>query len=189
MKYMSKNHPFFDIEEVWYIFGKFNVNCFATENLILHCMNNYEIQVVEAITSEDGSINDSCCVLFSSLTKPTVRSEFIKEITYSSFLDMIEQTRVNNPIIEGLIENSLNDENEENHDTQMCNSSISKIEEKVAIPTLDEMQLSQLKSGLIGLGFQKNAVNQFIKSVEHKNETLEKLVAEGVNVLSKGYQK
>jgi Holliday junction resolvasome RuvABC DNA-binding subunit len=102
---------------------------------------------------------------------------------------MIDKTRmIDNPVIDGLIDNSLEGEEK---DSELCQdtSSIDRIEEKVTIQTLDEIQLNQLKSGLIGLGFQKSAVNQFIKSVEHKNETLEKLVAEGVNALSKGYTK
>jgi hypothetical protein len=182
-------HPSFGLHRAWYTFGVFSSDGSVKRLMLVEAENVYAINFLESVVQVDGAVSDTCGLVSISSQEPQIRSIFLNEISYIDFvLDMVDANRwFESPFLVDIFQKSLSDVDKVVA-TMKMNALIRRqkreTQNKKVSQEPDTEKLSQLKSGLINLGFSKKDVKKFIESINDQTKSIRDLMAEGIGALS-----
>lgn len=205
-KVAGPEHPSFVLGRAWYTFGVFSPDGSIKRFMLVEASNGHAVHMIESLVQQDGSVSATCGLVLVSEEKPQMRSTTVQEVAYVHFIiDMVEADRwLDSPFLIGLFQHSLSgaekvaaslkiDEAIREHQWRQQHEQPAEIEstEEAAeltgpAPAVDEMKLDQLHAGLVGLGFAKRDVQNFVASVRDRTESVEELLMEGIKKLNRG---
>lgn len=196
------DHPSFGLERAWYTFGVFNQDGAIQRLMLVEAENRNAVHVLESLVQTDGSVSPTCGLVSVSSARPQVRSTAVDEVTFVDFMiDMVQADRwLDSPFLIGLFQNALSsvdraiadmkvDQAIRLHEWEKERAQSAEPEVEAPVEEAEEPaddKLTQLQSGLSGLGFAKRDVQNFVLSVKHSAEPLQALLMEGIRTLNRG---
>lgn len=204
-KVAGPGHPSFGVSRAWYTFGVFSRDGSIRRFMTVEAENENAVQMMESLTQRDGSVSATCGLMMVDYRRPQVRSTTVETVVFSDFvIDMVDADRwLNSPYLASLFRKSLSgvervtvgmkiDERIAEHEWRKSHPLAGSSTPVVLVETpevespCDEVKMEQLHSGLIGLGFAKRDVQNFVTSVRARTEPLQDLVMEGIKKLNRG---
>lgn len=188
-------HPSFGANKMWYTFGMFSENGIVRLFLV-EAENGPAVHMIESLVQENGSVSNTCGLISSSPAEPLVRSASIERLDFVDFVvDIVDPSRwLDSPFLIETFRQSLSDvdvilagmkidliiRQYEFEKEQKLQQEYDEIE---CEPGISPEKAAQLQAGLVGLGFQKSAVEKFVSSLDGE-QTMEDMMKAGICCLS-----